>query len=124
MTALVIGIERGPDNTVSEDEILSFFDEQGLDHDDDFIFSEDARFGYFIIEKANYLIFRQVDGLSLFTDAVVRYIRTLNDSDCVVVKEESEEVVSFNSDDNTLFRGSATAFVGFWDTLDNGGEEE
>ena len=121
MSALVIGIERGPDNTVSEDEILSFFDGQGLKHDDDHIISDDSCFGYFIIEKANYIIFRQVNDIGLFTDMVVRYIRTLDDSDCVVVKEENEEVVSFNNDDNTVFLGSATSFVGFWDTL---GDEE
>ena len=116
MSRLTIGIERGPENIVSEEHILSFFHERGLNHDDDYISLGEARFEYFIVEKATYITFKETNSVGLFTDAVIEFVRTLGDSDQVVVKEQIEGS-SINSDGDIIYTGDADSFIGFWDTM-------
>jgi len=116
MCRLTIGIERGPENTVSEENILSFFHERGLAHDDDYISLGEARFEYFIVEKANYITFKENNSVGFFTDAVIEFVRTLGDDDQVVVKEQVEGS-AINSDGDIIYTGDADSFIGFWDTM-------
>lgn len=116
MSRLTIGIERGPENAVLEDRILSFFKERGLNYDDDYLSIGEANFEYFIIEKANYISFKEGNSIGLFTDAVIEYIRTLGECDQVVVKTEVEGS-SINSDADIVYTGDAHSFIGFWDTM-------
>ena len=123
MSVLVIGIERGPDSKVSEQEVLTFFRERGFEYDDDYLIKGESRIEYFIIEKARYIIFTEDNDMDLFTQAVIDFIRTLEEGDCITVKErvEGAERIAFQ-EGSTLFEGSAPSFIGFWDTL--GDEEE
>ena len=116
MSRLTIGIERGPENVVSEEQILLFFQERGLTYNDDYISIGDARFEYFIVEKANYITFKENNSVGLFTDAVIEFVRTLSDEDQVVVKEQIEGS-SINSDGDIIYTGDADSFIGFWDTM-------
>ena len=54
--------------------------------------------------------------MGFFTDAVIEFVRTLNDGDQVVVKEQIEGS-SINSDGDIIYTGNANSFIGFWDTM-------
>jgi hypothetical protein len=111
---LMIGIQRPSDSINSENDVLSNFD--GLFMTDDFIEhnSSDDKFGYSIFEKLDYVVFREENSIDFFTTNVIKYIRTLNDTDTITVKENDD-------DSEFIFIGSATAFIEFWDNM---GEEE
>ena len=83
---------------------------------DDFIEhnSLDAKFGYTIFEKMDYIVFREENNIDFFTTHVIKYIRTLVDTDTITVKENED-------DSDFIFVGSAPEFIEFWDSM---GEEE
>jgi|TARA_B100001094_G_scaffold322501_1_gene371940 hypothetical protein len=110
----MIGIQRPTDTIQSENDVLSNFDT--LCMTDDFIEhnSLDAKFGYTIFEKMDYVVFREENSIDFFTTHVIKYIRTLKDTDTITVKENED-------DSQFMFVGSATEFIEFWDSM---GEEE
>jgi len=123
---LTIGIQRSEDVEIDEEEILAAYEKAGFKFDDDFIIvptMNDAKVGYFIIEKANYLIFREEDGIDSFTAVVLPFIATLTDADQIIVKQDIDPspAHSMNYDD-CLFAGSATEFLAYWNELED--EEE
>jgi len=111
---LMIGIQRPSDSINSENDVLSNF--EGLFMTDDFIEhnSLDAKFGYTIFEKMDYIVFREENNIDFFTTHVIKYIRTLFDTDTITVKENED-------DSHFIFVGSAPEFIEFWDSM---GEEE
>ena len=124
---LTIGIQRSDDAEIDEEEILTAYEKVGFKYDEDFIIVpsiNNDRVGYFFIEKANYLIFREADSIESFTAVVLPYIATLTDSDQIVVKEDLEDMPADSPYDHNdcLFAGSATEFLAYWDELE--GEEE
>jgi len=110
----MIGIQRPTETIERENDVLSHFD--GLFMTDDYIShpSLDDKIGYSIFEKMDYIIFREENSIAFFTTHVIGYIRTLNDTDTITVKENED-------DSDFIFVGSATAFIEFWDAM---GEEE
>jgi hypothetical protein len=110
----MIGIQRPSDSINSENDVLSNF--EGLFMTDDFIEhnSLDAKFGYTIFEKMDYIVFREENNIDFFTTHVIKYIRTLFDTDTITVKENED-------DSHFIFVGSAPEFIEFWDSM---GEEE
>ena len=110
----MIGIQRPTDTIQDENDVLSNFD--GLFMSDDFIEcnTSDSKFGYTIFEKMDYVIFREENSIDFFTTHVVKYIRTLVDTDTITVKENED-------DSHFIFVGSAPEFIEFWDSM---GEEE
>jgi len=111
---LMIGIQRPTDTIQDENDVLSNFD--GLFMSDDFIEcnTSDAKFGYTIFEKMDYIVFREENSIDFFTTHVIKYIRTLVDTDTITVKENED-------DSHFIFVGSAPEFIEFWDSM---GEEE
>ncbi len=111
---LMIGIQRPTDTIQSENDVLNNFD--GLFMTDDYIEhnSSDAKFGYSIFEQMDYIVFREENSIDFFTTHVVKYIRTLMDTDTITVKENEDDA-------EFIFVGSATEFIEFWDSM---GEEE
>lgn len=107
---LMIGIQRPSDSIESESDVLSHFPP----HNDDYIFIKNEKIGYSIFEKLDYVVFREENSIDFFTTYVIKYIRTLNDTDTITVKENDD-------DTEFIFIGSATAFIEFWDNM---GEEE
>ena len=121
---LTIGIQRSEDVEIDEEEILAAYEKAGFKYDDDNIIvptMNDDKVGYFIIEKANYLIFREEDSIESFTAVVIPYIATLTDGDQIIVKQDLE-VRLRNDYDDCLFAGSATEFLAYWNELED--EEE
>jgi hypothetical protein len=121
---LTIGIQRGEDAEIDEEEILAAYEKAGFKHDEDNIIVptiNDERVGYFIIEKSNYIIFREEDSIESFTAVVIPYIATLTDADQIIVKEDPKDVRLRNDYDDCLFTGSATEFLAYWNELE--GEE-
>ena len=109
---LMIGIQRPTDAIDMENDVLSFFD--GLSISDDYIEHDKVKFGYTIFEKMDYVVFREENSIDFFTTHVINYIRTLQDTDTITVKENED-------DSDFMFVGSATEFIEFWDGM---GEEE
>lgn len=111
---LMIGIQRPTDSIQRENDVLTYF--EGLVMTDDYIENNnsDAKFGYTIFEKMDYVVFREENSIDFFTTHVVKYIRTLKDTDTITVKENED-------DSEFMFVGSATEFIEFWDNM---GEEE
>lgn len=111
---LMIGIQRPTDTIQSENDVLVNFDSLLLT--DDFIEhnSSDVKFGYTIFEKMDYIVFREENNIDFFTTHVIKYIRTLFDTDTITVKENED-------DSHFIFVGSAPEFIEFWDSM---GEEE
>ena len=109
---LMIGIQRPTDTIQSEKDVLSNFD--GLSITDDYIENDKIKFGYTIFEKMDYVVFREENSIDFFTTHVIKYIRTLKDTDTITVKENED-------DSEFMFVGSATEFIEFWDGM---GEEE
>ena len=108
----MIGIQRPTDTIQSEKDVLSNFD--GLSITDDYIENDKIKFGYTIFEKMDYVVFREENSIDFFTTHVIKYIRTLKDTDTITVKENED-------DSEFMFVGSATEFIEFWDGM---GEEE
>jgi hypothetical protein len=116
MNKLMIGIERKSD--FSEESIFEYFVKRDLDKDDDYIYHADNKFEYFVVEKANYIVFKEYNNLNFFTTHVIDYLRTLPNEDTVFIQEDdgSGRVEM----DAVLFSGSVESFIKFWDNL---GEE-
>tara|TARA_Y100000310_G_scaffold174211_1_gene174299 strand:- start:27 stop:407 length:381 start_codon:yes stop_codon:yes gene_type:complete len=112
---LMIGIQRSDKNPTDEIEILSYFENIGYTHDDDYISNEHGKIGYLIMEAINYVVFREENSVGVFTHSVINYIRTLTEFDTVTVKEDED-------DDDFIFIGNASEFITFWDEM--GDEEE
>jgi len=120
---LTIGIQRSEDVEIDEEEILAAYEKAGFKYDDDNIIvptMNNEKVEYFIIEKANYLIFREADSIDSFTAVVLPFIATLTDADQIIVKKDLE-VPLRNDYDDCLFAGSATEFLAYWNELE--GEE-
>jgi hypothetical protein len=111
---LMIGIQQSKDNPANESKILSYFESIGYKYDDDFIFSEEGKMGYLIMDKVNYIVFREEDNVGIFTNSVLSFIRTLTEFDTITVKENEDDA-------EFIFVGTATEFVAYWDEM---GEEE
>ena len=111
---LMIGIQRPTDAIEKENDVLSFFN--GLFFTDDYIEDNttDEKFGYSIFEKMDYIVFHEENSIDFFTTHVIKYIRTLKDTDTITVKENDDDA-------DFVFIGSATEFIEFWDSM---GEEE
>ena len=117
---LTIGIQRSEDVKIDEEEILTAYENAGFKYDDDYIIvpsMNDEKVGYFIIEKANYLIFIEEDSLDSFTAVVIPFIATLTDADQIIVKQDLEVRIR-NDYDDCLFAGSATEFLAYWNELE------
>lgn len=108
---MMIGLQMDANDGMDESAILSFFANDGLTHDDDYLFNGPQRFSYFVAEDANYLIFKEDNDLDFFTDSVMKYLKSLNSGKITVRDEESEE------DDGYLFIGSVKEFVKIWDGM-------
>jgi len=110
----MIGIQRPTDAIEKENDVLSFFN--GLFFTDDYIEDNttDEKFGYSIFEKMDYIVFHEENSIDFFTTHVIKYIRTLKDTDTITVKENDDDA-------DFVFIGSATEFIEFWDSM---GEEE
>lgn len=111
---LMIGIHRPTESIQDEKDVLSNFD--GLCISDDFIEcnDSDSKFGYIIFEKLDSIIFLEENSIDFFTTHVIKYIRTLVDTDTITVKENED-------DSDFIFVGTAPEFIEFWDSM---GEEE
>lgn len=111
---LMIGIQQSEDNPANESKILSYFESIGYNHDDDYIFNEQGKMGYLIMDNVNYIVFREEDNVSIFTNSSLSYIRTLTEFDTITVKENEDDA-------EFIFVGTASEFVTYWDEM---GEEE
>ena len=111
---LMIGIQRSDKYPTKESEILSYFEKIGYSYNDDFIFNDNGKIGYLIMDDVNYIVFREEDSVRAFTDSVITYIRTLTEFDTVTIKENED-------DDDFVFVGNAAEFISYWDEM---GEEE
>ena len=49
------------------------------------------KFGYTIFEKMDYVVFREENSIDFFTTHVINYIRTLQDTDTITVKENEDD---------------------------------
>jgi len=108
---MMIGLQMDENEGMDESAILSFFSNDGLSHDDEYLFDGVQRFSYFVAEDANYLIFKEDNDLDFFTDSVMKYLKSLNSGKITVRDEESDE------DDGYLFIGSVKEFVKIWDGM-------
>ena len=111
---LMIGIQQSKDNPANESKILSYFESIGYKHDDDYIFNEQGKMGYLIMDNVNYIVFREEDHVGIFTNSSLSYIRTLTEFDTITVKENEDDA-------EFIFVGTASEFVTYWDEM---GEEE
>ena len=111
---LMIGIQQSKDNPANESKILSYFESIGYNHDDDYIFNEQGKMGYLIMDNVNYIVFREEDNVGIFTNSSLSYIRTLTEFDTITVKENEDDA-------EFIFVGTASEFVTYWDEM---GEEE
>ena len=113
---LMIGIQRTDNQPTDETQVLNYFDSIGYSHDDDFIFNVEGKIGYLILPSPmNYIVFREENHVGVFTDTVIKYIRTLNEFDTITVKENED-------DEDFIFVGNAHEFITYWDEM--GAEEE
>ena len=111
MFMLMIGIQRTDNQPTDEKEVLSYFEEIGYSHDDDFIFNDLGKIGYLIMPSPmNYIVFREENHVGVFTDSVIKYIRTLTEFDTITVKENED-------DEDFIFVGNASEFITFWDEM-------
>jgi hypothetical protein len=111
---LMIGIQRSESGKTVESEILTYFGKIGYSYDDDYIFNDAGKISYLIMDDANYIIFREENHVGVFTDSVIKYIRTLSEFDTITVKENED-------DEDFVFIGNAAEFISYWDDM---GEEE
>jgi len=108
---LMIGIQRSGKNPVSEGEVLTYFEQQGYSHNEDYIFNKEGKVGYLIMsDPLNYLVFREEDNVGVFTSSIISFIRTLNEFDTITVKEDEDDL-------DFVFVGSASEFISFWDEM-------
>ena len=110
----MIGIQRSEKENTVESEILDYFGKIGYSHDDDYIFNSNGKISYLIMDDANYIIFREEGHVGVFTDSVIKYIRTLTEFDTITIKENED-------DEDFIFIGNAAEFISYWDEM---GEEE
>ena len=52
----MIGIQQSKENPANESKILSYFESIGYNHDDDYIFNEQGKMGYLIMDNVNYIV--------------------------------------------------------------------
>ena len=101
----MIGIQRTDKEQADEREVLSYFESIGYSHDDDFIFNDIGKVGYLIMPSPmNYVVFREENNVGVFTDSVIKYIRTLTEYDTITVKENED-------DEDFVFVGNANEFI-------------
>ena len=68
---LMIGIQQSEDNPANESKILSYFESIGYKHYDDYIFNEQGKMGYLIMDNVNYIVFREEDNVGIFTNSSI-----------------------------------------------------
>lgn len=119
MNKLTIGVEMSG-SRLDEDAIAEYFLESGLSLDDDFIFQEDLKIEYFVIDKSNYAMFKEYNNIDFFTSHMIGFLRSLSSDDKIVVQEDDGS--GRTDDEDIIFAGKVSAFLQNWDTT--GGEEE
>lgn len=119
MHKLMIGVEMNG-SRLDEEAIAEYFIQSGLSLDDDFIFQEDLKIEYFVIDKSNYAMFKEYNNIDFFTSHVIGFLRSLSSDDKIVVQEDDGS--GRTDDEDILFAGNVSAFLQNWDTMGEGEE--
>lgn len=108
---MFVGIQAEEGKEITEDSLVSYFNNKGLKSDDEFIFDGDKKFSYFVAEEANYMVLKEENDLDFFTENLISYLSTVNGS--ITVKDEEQE-----EDDGFLYIGNVKQFLKVWSNLD------
>lgn len=120
MNRLMIGIEMEGIAHLSEELVLDFFSNCGLDCDDDYLYQGDSKFEYFVIDRSNYAVFKEETNVEFFTTHVIDFLRTLNGDGKILVQEDDGS--GQTDDEDILFTGKISAFLTHWDSMGEGEE--
>ena len=83
MNRLMIGVEM-LESQLDEERVAEYFSSvDGLEMNDDYIFSGDSKIEYFVVEKANYAVFKDINNNEFFTNHVIGFLRNVNSKDKV-----------------------------------------
>lgn len=119
MNRLMIGVEM-VESQFDEERIAEYFSSiEGLEMNDDYIFSGDSKIEYFVVEKANYAVFKDINNNEFFTNHVIGFLRNVDSQDKVLVQEDDGS--GRTDDEDIIFTGKVSDFLTVWDDTD--GEE-
>ena len=119
MNRLMIGVEM-LESQLDEERVAEYFSSvDGLEMNDDYIFSGDSKIEYFVVEKANYAVFKDINNNEFFTNHVIGFLRNLNSKDKVLVQEDDGS--GRTDEEDIIFTGKVSDFLSLWDEME--GEE-
>ena len=119
MNRLMIGVEM-LESQLDEERVAEYFSNvDGLEMNDDYIFSGDSKIEYFVVEKANYAVFKDINNNEFFTNHVIGFLRNVNSKDKVLVQEDDGS--GRTDEEDIIFTGKVSDFLSLWDEME--GEE-
>ena len=119
MNRLMIGVEM-LESQLDEERVAEYFSNvDGLEMNDDYIFSGDSKIEYFVVEKANYAVFKDINNYEFFTNHVIGFLRNVNSKDKVLVQEDDGS--GRTDEEDIIFTGKVSDFLSLWDEME--GEE-